>query len=353
MSTEQILQFLYPDAKEWEYLSFGLLGGLDIGQQSHLLRKHPLKLQIHTFRHNFQDLCHLLNIPYQELPIAADWKSEDIQNILKKVQNVFWVQGNQVWRLQGHFTGWCGQALDGRIQNSSQFHFDDSQRLILLGDFHQMPMKSVLKLVLAEQCAYYSNSTGVEMAVNNWLNLIRRPSLRKSWPSLLSVPRHYFWMAVHLYSQIHLENDVAYRERYVQFLRVASEYLEVPKLQEIALLFRKSISIWQVLGSVLLDSSSKALSQISKPHPKALDSKKTTNTDHTETIMEMESIYELWVHDQLALFLTESIDLDIESRLFVIEDCLKKILQAEQEAFQQIAIVLQHQIKDRKKFVTA
>ena len=65
----------------------------------------------------------------------------------------------------------------------------------------------------------------------------------------------YYWASVQLYHEIHSEADVAFREKYIQFLLQCAEYLHCPDLKSMSLDFRRSQRYWKQLGSVLLDEA--------------------------------------------------------------------------------------------------
>ena len=178
-------------------------------------------------------------------------------------------------------------------------------REIFLGNYIVVP---------AEQVAYFQNATGVERKVQNWINHIRRKSLRKSWPELLKKRRHYFWMTQQLYLGIINSGDVGNREKYVEFLRFLAQKFDIPELSKIALGFRRSIQNWTVLAMTLLDGSSSGIAEVSSPH-------------------ELEG--------NLALFLENENELDVNFRLEVIENSLLEILKIERETFAKIGSVLQ------------
>ena len=42
---------------QWNTFSFGLLGGVDVAQQSNLLRDRPVRIQVQTHRASFEHFC--------------------------------------------------------------------------------------------------------------------------------------------------------------------------------------------------------------------------------------------------------------------------------------------------------
>ena len=121
-------------------------------------------------------------------------------------------------------------------------------------------------------------------------------------------------MTQQLYSGILDGSDIGSREKYVEFLRVLSQKFEIPELAQIALGFRRSIQYWTVLAMALLDGSSAGIAAISSPHEE---------------------------EGNLALFLADEKDLDIEFRLEIIENSLQGILDTERRTFAKIGSILQ------------
>jgi len=146
--------------------------------------------------------------------------------------------------------------------------------------------------------------------VQNWLNHIRRKSLRKSWPSLLAKPKHYFWMAQQLQSEISKDGDSANREKYVEFLRLLSTQLHCPEIAELALDFRRSVQRWSVVALSLLDDSFADLL--------------------TGNLSENQS-----------KFVALDIELDVDLRLELVADSLIEILDIERNAFTALGKIVQ------------
>ena len=81
-----LLQHLYPNQGGWEELSFGLFGGIDIGCTCNVLRKHPIRLYIHTDRASIQQFCTLLQLPYFEQEIHS---MQDVRSSIVMAMNTY------------------------------------------------------------------------------------------------------------------------------------------------------------------------------------------------------------------------------------------------------------------------
>lgn len=329
----QVLQLLYPREPQMQTLAFGILGGLDIGQQSHLLRSKPLKLILHTERTSWEHFSNYTQIQHQCIDLTEDWDAQWIAKLLVTAPNVFLVGSTDVWSVQvaskassDNTNLWIARNVRGDTWTDADFSSVFSTidlhngQILIIGDIKDISLEEILKLALSEHCAYFSNSAGVESKVQNWLNHIRRPSLRKSWPILLSERKKYFWMAVQMFSQIYQSQDVAHREKYIQFLRHASEKIAIPELREIAVLFHSSMELWQLLGACLLDDESAVLQGIAK---------------NSSEILQRET------DSLLREFLLEKQPIDVDARLQLLADSVERILYCEQQAFRDISVVLQ------------
>ena len=309
----QLLEYLHP-MEDWKALQFGILGGLDIDYQCNLLRSRPIRLQILTSRIDFNYLATVLQLPYFGMSCSDDennW-AETIR-LQEEFSDVFILSEDEVFHVQSEHIIRVSKK-DSKPIHHSNWKWSEEMSIYAIEGLREMSSLDIILLCLAEQVAYFQNATGVERKVQNWINHIRRKSLRKSWPELLKKKKHYFWMTQQLYSGILDGSDIGSRERYVEFLRILSQKFEIPELAQIALGFRRSIQYWTVLAMVLLDGSIAGIAKIS-------------------------SSYEQ--DENLSLFLVDEKDLDIEFRLEIIENSLQEILDTERETFAKIGSILQ------------
>lgn len=308
-----LLEYLHP-AENWQSLAFGILGGLEVDYQCNLLRSRPIRLQIITNRIDFHYLSRVLQLPYYSTPCSSEVDNwQEVQHLKEEFSDVFIFTSTEIFEVQKD----CLVKVSTKEATSihrSNWVWSDQMSIYAVEGLREISSKEIILLCLAEQVAYFQNSTGVERKVQNWINHIRRKSLRKSWPELLKKRRHYFWMTQQLYSGIMDSADVGDREKYVEFLRVLAQKFDIPELAKIALGFRRSIQNWTVLAMALLDGSSTGIADVSSPHEQ---------------------------EGNLALFLANDQDLDISFRLEVIENSLQEILEIERETFRKIGQVLQ------------
>lgn len=308
-----LLEYLHPQ-ENWQNIKFGILGGLDADYQCNLLRSRPIRLQIQTNRVDFYYLSRVLQVPYYSISCGLthdNW--QEVQNLQEDFSDVFIFTEKDIFEVQD------GYVINISQKNSSPIHhtnwlWTENMSLYAVEGLRFLTPKEIILLCLAEQVAYFQNANGVERNVQNWINHIRRKSLRKSWPELLKKRKHYFWMTQQLYSGIIRSSDVANREKYVEFLRVIAQKFDIPELANIALGFRRSIQSWTVLAMALLDGSAAGIAEISSEH-------------------ELEG--------NLSLFLKDGKELDVTFRLEVIEAALQEILKIERETFIKISRVLQ------------
>lgn len=121
-----------------------------------------------------------------------------------------------------------------------------------------------------------------------------------------------------LYHEIHSGEDVAFRERYIQFLLSCAEYLHCPDLKSMALDFRKSQRYWTQLSTVLLEETSEMLKQIPE-----LD---WTNTQY--------------IFESASLFEQEEFQENLEARLVLMEESIVRIVNSERRFFVLVSEVL-------------
>ncbi len=299
--------------KNWETLAFGLLGGVDIAQQSNLLRDRPVRVQIQTHRASFAHFCQTMQLGFHEYALNNQWTANEVANVLELTEHVFYINRRGVWKLgrMEEDQPWWAENRIGKRWHQDTFSPKRGEKLWLVEDISSKSIKSIIHLVLAEQCAHFINSTGIEVQVQNWINHIRRPSLRKSWQSILSTQSEYFWAAAQVYHEIHASNDIAFRERYIQFLLLCADHLQCPELKSMTLDFRKSQRYWQQLSTVLLAESSVMLKLIPE-----LD------------WMDMEAMFE-----SAEKFESEQPVQNIEGRLSLMEDSIQRIVESEQRFF--------------------
>jgi hypothetical protein len=306
--------------EEWNTLAFGLLGGVDIGQHTNLLRDRPVRIQVQTHRASFPLFCQTLQLGFEEYALNNQWEEADLLPLLEITENAFLLNRSGVWKLSISEDGetWWATSRLGKSWNSKAFSPKRGDRLWLIEDLNASSIQEVIHLVLSEQCAHFINSTGVESHVQNWVNHIRRPSLRKSWDSVLSDEADYYWAAVQLYNEIHVDSDVAFRERYIQFLVQCADYLHCPDLKSMALDFRRSQRYWKQLGSVLIDDGSPSLRDIPNVH--WIDS--------------------VTVFKNAKVFVAEDFDRNIEARLGLMESAVQRIVASEKNFFVMVSEIL-------------
>ena len=313
--------------EQWSTFAFGLLGGVDVAQQSNLLRDRPVRIQVQTHRASFERFCQTLQLGFEEYTLNNQWTEEALVPFLEMTENIFYINRTGVWRLSLSDDGqtWWAQNRLGKSWNAASFKPKRGDRLWLIENLSSRNIQEVIHLVLAEQCAHFINSVGVEAQVKTWLNHIRRPSLRKSWYSILSEMTDYYWASVQLYNEIHTESDVAFREKYIQFLLQCAEYLHCPDLKAMALDFRRSQRYWKQLGTVLLDDASPCLRDV--PVVDWMDSDV--------------------VFQQASEFAEEDFDQNLDSRLSLMETSVQRIVSAERRFFVMVSEVLSGLVRGR------
>ena len=308
-----LLEYLHPK-ENWKNIQFGILGGLDVDYQCNLLRSRPIRLQIQTSRIDFHYLSRVLQLPYYSVSCTSENDSwQEALRLKEEFSDLFIVTEKDIFEIREGYMISISHHQSAPVHHTNWL-WTERMSLYAVEGLRFVDPKEIILLCLAEQVAYFQNSNGVERKVQNWINHIRRKSLRKSWPELLKKRKHYFWMTQQLYSGIMKDGDVANRERYVEFLRVLSEKFDVPELSTIALGFRRSIQSWIVLAMALLDGSTEGISDISSAHEQ---------------------------EGNLALFLKDDKELDVAFRLEVIEHALQEILTTERDTFEKIGQVLQ------------
>jgi len=311
-----LLQHLYPNQGGWEELSFGLFGGIDIGCTCNVLRKHPIRLYIHTDRASIQQFCTLLQLPYfeQEIHSMQDVRSSIVMAMNTYPKTLLLVDGDVFLCLDSKARTLVAlHTPEISIPIETILHRRTKIRMIALGEALDISKRELLLLSLASSIAHFHNRTGIDQQCQGWINSIRRPSIRKSWPKLLKKRDNYFWMAVQLYRQIISAGDIAHRERYVSFLRAVSVELEQPELSKIALQFRRSAEQWRRLAVSLIDANNSVL----------ITAQKSRNLDSL-----------------LENFMRQDKDLDISLRMNVIERTIQNIIRIEKQAFAEISAVI-------------
>jgi hypothetical protein len=310
-----LLEYLYQVEGEWKDLSFGIFGGLDIGCHCTVLRNHPIKLFVDFHRASIRQFCSYLQLPYFEHQVT------DIQNLCNSLVPCINTYPKTLLCVEGEFY----ICVDNKartvvsISDSKKLLPIDSivqrkQRIYIIGMGASMDVSKseLLLLSLASSIAHYQNRTGVLQQVESWVHLLRRPSIRNSWPKLLQSKDNYFEMAIQFYRQIGAD-DFAFRERYVSFLRAVAIFMDKPELSRIALEFRHSAELWRRLGLALIDS----------------DSPSMMAAQTTEDISLL-----------LETFRSESLELDIPLRLQYIEKTIQQIFNTERKAFAAIHDVI-------------
>ena len=321
---QEVPEFRGVEHGNWHIWAFGLLGGIDIAQSSSLLKDRPIRLEIHTHRASIQQFCKTLQMGYHEVTINNQTTADDIDHYLsvapnlyyrtrQSVRKIFWDSDKKVWWMQD----WLG-----RQWYADEFSPKRGERLILMEEITSS-FSEVLHLVLSEQAAHFLNATGVQEQMTTWQHHLRRPSLRKSWPSIVQDPCNYFWAALQIHHEIVTERDIAFRELYIQFILLSSERLESDAMRRQALLFRRSIQHWQRLSTLFLEDSSEALSMIPELDWGDFSSVSQIASDFINE---------------------ESVD-KIELRLQVFDTSLKKIVDIERMFFTSIVDVLSNRVR--------
>ena len=82
-----------------EHIFFGLLGGVDVAQQSNLLRDRPVRIQVQTHRASFDHFCRTLQLGFEEYTLNNHWTENEVLPFLDITENVFYVNGTCVWKL--------------------------------------------------------------------------------------------------------------------------------------------------------------------------------------------------------------------------------------------------------------
>lgn len=309
---------------QWYSWAFGLMGGIDIAQQSSLLRGRPVRLQIQTHRASIEQFCKTLQIGYEEILMSNQTTSDDILTYLeiaptlyyrtrKSVRKIVWDEDNDQWWMQD----WLGKQW-----HADEFSPKRGERLILMESV-DVTFSEVLHLVLSEQSAHFLNAVGIQEQLITWNHHLRRPSLRKSWPSILEDERNYYWAALQVHHEIVAHSDVAFRELYIQFILLVADILDSDTIKSKALLFRKSITQWQRLSTLLLDESSETLSQVP-----TLD---WMNFELVESMSQK--------------FLEEDEIANVALRLQVFDDSLQKIVEIERSFFTVVVDILSNKVR--------
>jgi hypothetical protein len=302
-----LLDYLYPNQDDWNSLAFGVLGGVDIGCFIYNPRHHPIRMSIRTERTSLQLFCSLAQLAYFEKKIAnKDELNHCLEQLRFYYQNILIVAGKIVYIVEGTdleslvpITG-----MDSSVVKGDEFFAEGSFQLIAYDDEHKISKKELLLLALASNIAHYHNSDGVSMQCRNWLNQLRRPSVRNSWPKLLEERENYFWMSKQMHRQILSMGDIAFRETFITFLRGVSTEFELPILNKIALQFRSSSEQWNRLAFALIGADN--------------------------------SLLENGSDAQLEQFIKENSTLDISMRIQVIDITLQRILTIEKQAFAEL-----------------
>ena len=115
-----------------------------------------------------------------------------------------------------------GWVNNGMLMESSKAR---EKRLIMMESVDST-FSEVLHLVLSEQAAHFLNATGIQEQLITWNHHLRRPSLRKSWPSILEDGGNYYWAALQVHHEIIAYSDVAFRELYIQFILLVADVLD-------------------------------------------------------------------------------------------------------------------------------
>ena len=335
-----------PDRSKWLTFAFGLLGGLDFGQQSNLLRDRPVRVQVYTHRTSLAYFCETLQLGFEEHSLSNQWTPDDVRDFVDMAEFVFLVNRQGVWRIQSsvqedprphsrqklnerrrkqdvgpestELAGWWARNQVGKVWYETAFSPKRSDRLLIIEGLQEKSIQEILQLILAEQCAHFINSTGVEAQTILWQHHIRRPSLRKSWQNILMDSEQYYWASLQLYHEIRSDGDVAFREKYIQFLLMCAEYLECLDLKSLAIEFRTSQRYWQSLSTLLLDQSSKMLANV--PNEDWMDLKQMS--------------------ENAARFSAEEFEANEGMRLQLMDDYVAKIAHAETRFFLTLSEIL-------------
>ena len=311
-----LLEHIYPGHARWDDLAFGIFGGIDIGHQCSASRSLPLRLTIDTERASLRQFCCDLQMSVLELEGS---NLPNIREHLILAMNSFpktavLIDEDLFVCLDSKAEELCPLSTNSEAR-PLQSVVDGHKPVYILGLGESFPVKrqELILLSLASSIAHYQNRSGVEQQVQKWFNRLRRPSVRKSWPRLLQNKEDYFWMAVQLYRQVLSDGDVAYRERYITFLRAAAEELNQPELSRIALQFRSSAEQWRRLAvALIIDGSSSLIT--------------------AQTAIDLDPL--------LHSFCSEPHEFDIELRLDLIEKTIRRILAIEKKAFSDIREVI-------------
>ena len=92
-------EFVDTSIDQWNTFSFGLLGGVDVAQQSNLLRDRPVRIQVQTHRASFDHFCRTLQLGFEEYTLNNHWTENEVLPFLDITENVFYVNGTCVWKL--------------------------------------------------------------------------------------------------------------------------------------------------------------------------------------------------------------------------------------------------------------
>ena len=311
-----LLQHLYPEQENWEALLFGVFGGIDIGCTCAVLRNQPVRLSVSSERTSLKQFCSYVHLSFHEQQIGRISEVRaNIAQAMDRYTKILLLVDNVVYLV-----------LDSRAKNllvlqnptvklpiEMVLHRKKTIQMIAMGDRVSVAPKELLLLSLASSIAHYHNKDGIEQQSQTWIHQLRRPSVRKSWPRLLQDRESYFWMAVQLYRQIMLDGDIAYRERYVSYLRAVAHELNRPVLANIALQFRDSAEQWRRLAVSLIDANSPSL----------------TKAQHAKDLSPL-----------LTSFLSEDTAVDIGLRMEMIEATIQRIVSIERRAFAEIRTVI-------------
>ena len=210
----------------------------------------------------------------------------------------------------------------GKQWHADEFSPKRGERLIMMESVDST-FSEVLHLVLSEQAAHFLNATGIQEQLITWNHHLRRPSLRKSWPSILEDGGNYYWAALQVHHEIIAYSDVAFRELYIQFILLVADVLDSDTIKSKALLLRKSITQWQRLSTLLLDESSETLSQVP-----------TLDWMNFELVESMSQNFQ--EEDEIA---------NVDLRLQVFDDSLQKIVDIERTFFTTVVEILSNNVR--------
>ena len=211
----------------------------------------------------------LVPLEWSELPLPCDTSSIDWQLEANYLRCVEQEQGTD--RVASSAQGVASKLL--KEARKRDLNVDRSYNL-------ESPY---LAVVMQAECApslpleelmYASLNAHSHRALNNsnqqyteWINELRRPSLRRNWSKICRDPVQYFWLCLQLYAAVaHASRDglsspQAFRDHYVDYLCQLADVVHEPELARIALSFRQVGQQWSVLSLSLLIEESTALSK--------------------------------------------------------------------------------------------